>query len=243
MLYPPQQTNKGIPTELPAPPRTKKDTWNELKQKKKHDQANRRAMTAWEANEKARKDSEQQQQLEIHERIARADRLNQEERQQHPDAVADDDIQLPFQEIDDLPPPSTAPASTNQKPRGRRPKASAPPDLIGKPPLARGWVYTNESQEQETSEPPPSTAPACPTTKSGRHQKPKQVWEQAKGHSQQRRPRGPTLKETLKEMHIPVKKKSRHNLQPGQTLVQGLDDRDDTESQQRRLIATAYLIE
>lgn len=93
----------------------------------------------------------------------------------------------------------------------------------------------NSASTSSTTAPPSSSAPPVLTTsKSDRQIKEKKVWEQEKGLSQKRL-RGSTLDTTLQPAMQPIKKKSKQNLVPSK-------DVDKRESQQQRILNTAYLV-
>ena len=246
-----QKNLQGIPTELPAPPPTKRAGWTALQEKKKHDKANARKLTSEEASER---DARQQDK-----------RLNQ--------------VLLPpvFRAPPPLPPQQSASAvfrapppqqaspvfqaplpSLQQsllqpkKPRGRpkgsknstasstssAPSSSAPP--FSAPPSSAPPTSAPPSSAPPTSAlssstlPSTSTLPMLPTSSSGRQIKAKKVWEQAKGLSQTR-PRGPTLEAAVDNVQ-PTKKKSKQIMVP-------TEDIDERESQQQRILGAAYLQE
>ena len=94
--------SSGDPTELPAPPSTKHAGWIALQEKKKHDKANARKLTAAEASEREARQQEKQE-------------------KQVPRPI----YQIPpppaFRPPPRLspPPPTTQPIPQPQKPRGR----------------------------------------------------------------------------------------------------------------------------
>ena len=99
----------------------------------------------------------------------------------------------------------------------------SPPSLL---PIRRGRLKGSKNAIRpltsfaapSTSEPPSASAPP-ELTRTGPQVKEK-VWEQAKGHSQpQRRPRGPTLEDSLEELQVPVPKKARSK----NTIIPGED--------------------
>ncbi len=96
-----------------------------------------------------------------------------------------------------------------------------------------GKNLTSTTTTTTFNEPPPSSAPPVMTrtTKSGRAVKETIVWEQES--QPRRRPRGPTLEVVAPK---PVRKRSKPNLVTAATL-------NERESQQKRLIESAFVIE
>ncbi len=104
----------------------------------------------------------------------------------------------------------------------------------GRPKGGKNLTSTTTTTTTTTfNEPPPSSAPPVMTrtTKSGRAVKETTVWEQES--QPRRRPRGPTLEVVAPK---PVRKRSKPNLVTAATL-------DERESQQKRLIESAFVIE
>ena len=56
-----QEVGQRLPVTLPKPPPTRKEVWAELRQKKKHDRVNARALTAAEAAERDAKQRDAKQ--------------------------------------------------------------------------------------------------------------------------------------------------------------------------------------
>ena len=136
--------------------------------------------------------------------------------------------------------------SLSPRPKNQHP---APSSMSSKPKLPPGWIYATESQETalstRTNELPHSSA-LLPTTKTSRVRKEKKAWEQAKGNSQpKRRPRGPTLEETLVEMQsIPAPKKTNAKAKAKeQDIYIPAENIDERESQQQRILALAYMVD
>ena len=235
-----QKNLQGIPTELPPIPPTKKAQWAELKAKKAHDKAAARAMTAAEINNRETNQLEQAKAQEQAVLSSRSKLLREEAKRQleneYQARANEDDILL--YETDTF---SLSPRPKNQHP--------APSSMSSKPKLPPGWIYATESQETalstRTNELPPSSA-SLPTTKNGRIRKEKKAWEQAKGNSQpKRRPRGPTLEETLVEMQsIPAPKKTKAKAKAKeQDIYTPAENIDERESQQQRILAAAYMVD
>ena len=117
-----QKNLQEIPTELPAPPPTKQAGWIALQEKKKHDKANTRKLTAAEASEKeARQQEKQEKQVPRYiYQIPPPPAFRPPPRPSPPS----------------LPPPATQPIPQPPKPRGRPKgsKNSAPITTIDAPP-------------------------------------------------------------------------------------------------------------
>ena len=132
-----QKNLQGIPTELPAPPPTEQAGWIALQEKKKHDKANARKLTAAEASEKeARQQEKQEKQVPRHiYQIPPPPAFRPPPRYSPPPP----------------PPPATQPIPQPPKPRGR-PKGSKNSAPIDAPPpsSAPPVLTTSKSGRQIT---------------------------------------------------------------------------------------------
>ncbi len=140
-----QEVSQGLSVTLPKPPPTRKEVWAELRQKKKHDRVNARALTAAEAAERDAKQRDKQKK-----KNSEAAKQRDEQKKEDSEATAS----LP----PDPPPPFASPSIIMTfKPRGR-PKGS------------KNLTSTTTTTTTTFNEPPSSSAPPVMTrtTKSGR---------------------------------------------------------------------------
>ncbi len=184
---------------------TRKEVWAELRQKKKHDRVNARALTAAEAAERNAK-----------QRDAKQRNKQKEDSEENSEAIASlsSDPPLPFA--------SSFVIMTfkfRDRPKGGKNLTST--------------TTTTTTTTTTFNEPSPSFAPPVMTrtTKSGRAVKETTVWKQES--QPRRRPRGSTLEVVAPKS---VRKRSKPNLVTAATL-------DERESQQKRLIESAFVIE
>lgn len=228
----------GIPVELPKPPPTKKELWL----LKKHDKADRRAATAAEAAEKVAK---------------QRDKANKIPSSSAPPTVTPAFRPAPVIVVPASPPPTFSPPP--MIPDSPPPVFDSPPPVFGSPtppppassapPKKKGGRpkgSKNAPKPQKLlppTNPPPPPPPRDPTpppvmTKSKREVKKKKIWEQASQEKKpKRRQRGATLDVAAVECG-PSRKRSKAELRGVQA-----EEVEDRESQQKRIIESAFLVE
>jgi len=149
-----QEVGQGLPVTLPKPPPTRKEVWAELRQKKKHDRVNARALTAAEAAERDAKqrDAKQRGKQKEDSEAAKQRNKQKEDSEENSEAIASlsSDSLLPF---------ASPFVIMTFKPRGR-------------PKGGKNLTSTTTTTTTTTTfnEPSPSSAPPVMTrtTKSGR---------------------------------------------------------------------------